>query len=323
MKILVTGGAGFIGSHLCDHLLAWGDEVHALDNLSLGRVEHIAHHLDNRAFRFIQADLLDVEALSALFARERYEAVFHMAANSDIRKGSEQTDLDLRQTFLTTFHVADCARRFGVREIIFPSSSTVYGAHEAPLSETTGPMCPASFYGAAKLASEAFLCAHAAMHGISVWIFRLPNVVGERLTHGCVYDFVHRLKQDPTRLVVFGDGRQSKPYAHVKDVIDGMMLGWEHSHERVNLFNLGGEETLSVGEIARIVADEMGLAGARIEYTGEAGGWLGDITHFRYDARKIRSLGWKPRHTAEEAIRAAVRDLMRAQPPANPGASAP
>jgi len=311
MKNLVSGGAGFIGSHLCDHLLAWGDEVHALDNLSLGRMENVAHHLDNRKFRFIRADLLDVEPLRALFEAERYDAVFHLAANSDIRRSCHETDLDLRQTFLTTYNVAECARRSGVREILSMSSSTVYGPHDKPLAETTGPLHPVSLYGAAKLASEGFLTAYASLFDIAVWIFRLPNVVGARLTHGCVRDFVERLQKDPTQLLILGDGSQHKPYLHVKDLIDAMMLAWEHSHDRINCFNIAADGTTSVREIARIVIEEMGLRNVRIEYTGEERGWPGDVPHFQYDSSKIRNLGWKARHTAEEAIREAVRSMVK------------
>jgi len=313
MKILVTGGAGFIGSHLCDHLLAWGDEVHALDNLSCGRKENIAHNLGHRAFRFIQADLLDLEPLQRLFGAERYDTVFHLAGNSDIRRGYRETALDLRQTFLTTYNVAECARRYGMREILFASSSTVYGAHDKPLSESTGPLHPISFYGAAKLASEGFLTAYASLFDMTVWMFRLPNVVGARLTHGCVYDFVERLRKDPTQLLILGDGNQRKPYAHVKDVIDAMMLAWEHARDRVNCFAIGPEGTTSVREIARIVIEEIGLRNVRIEYTGEARGWPGDIPSFQYDARKIRALGWKPRHSSDQAIREAVRSMIEAQ----------
>ena len=315
MKNLVTGGAGFIGSHLCDHLLAWGDQVHALDNLSRGRKEHVAHHLDNRLFRFIEADLLDLEGLLKLFETERYDAVFHLAANSDIQRSARETDLDLRQTFMTTYNVAECCRRTTVRELLFTSSSTVYGPHEKPLSETTGPLQPISLYGAAKLAAEAFLTAYASLYGISLWIFRLPNVVGSRLTHGCVHDFVERLRKDPTQLLVLGDGQQRKPYTHVNDVIDAMMLAWEHSHDRVNCFNIAGDGLMTVREIARLVVEEMGLPNVRIEFTGEERGWPGDVTHFQYNTHKIRQLGWKPRHSPADAIRETVRAMIQSSPP--------
>jgi len=311
MKILITGGAGFIGSHLCDHLLAWGDQVHALDNLSRGRLENVAHNLDNRQFRFIQADLLEFEPLQRLFEAERYDAVFHLAGNSDIQRSVRETDLDLRQTFLTTYNVAECARRSNVREILFTSSSTVYGPHDKPLSEATGPLHPISLYGAAKLASEGFLAAYASLFDMSVWIFRLPNVVGERLTHGCVYDFVERLHKDLTQLLVLGDGKQEKPYADVKDVIDAILLAWKCSRDHVNCFNIAASGTTSVREIARIVIEEMGLRNVRIEYTGEERGWPGDVPHFQYDSYKIRALGWEPRHSSEQAIRQAVRSMVK------------
>jgi len=286
-----------------------------VDNLSLGRMENVAHNLDNRGFRLIQADLLDLEPLAELFEAERYDTVFHLAANSDIRRSAHETDLDLRQTFLTTYNVVECARRSEVREILFTSSSTVYGPHEEPMSELTSPLQPVSLYGAAKLAAEGFLSAYASLFNLSVWIFRLPNVVGERLTHGCVYDFVERLRKDPTRLVILGDGRQHKPYAHVKDVIDAMVLAWEHPDERVNCFNIGVNETTSVREIARMVIQEMGLKDVLTECTDDEAAWPGDIPYFQYDWRKLRALGWEPRHTPEEAIRAAVRALLQSRAP--------
>lgn len=311
MKILVTGGAGFIGSHLCDRLLARGDEVHALDNLSLGRRENLAHNLDHRAFRFIEADLLEVEPLRALFEAERYDAVFHLAANSDIQRSARETDLDLRLTFLTTHNVAECARLGGVREILFASSSTIYGLHDGPLSEQTGPLFPVSLYGAAKLAAEGFLSAYASMFDLSVWIFRLPNVVGARMTHGCVYDFIHHLREDPSQLVILGDGSQCKPYVHVEDVLDAMLLAWEHSRERINCFNIGTDSTTSVREIARIVIEEMGLCDVRLKYMGGESGWPGDVPRFQYDAGKIYALGWKARRTSDEAVRTAVRATIK------------
>ena len=317
MKILVTGGAGFIGSHVCDRLVERGDEVHALDNLSLGRKDHIAHHLsqagkpvppvERPTFRFFEADLLDFEALRATFSDGRYDAVFHMAANSDVQRSVAETDLDLHQTFLTTWHVLDCARQFGVPEILFPSSSTVYGPRDEPIAEDSGPLFPVSLYGAAKLAAEGFLSAYAALYDLRVWIFRLPNVVGPRMTHGCVFDFMQRLRADPSRLRVLGDGRQSKPYVYVDDLLDAMFLAWERSREPVNYFNVGVEDKVSVRRIAEIVIEAMGLRDVQIEYTGGKRGWPGDVPTYQYDFGKIHALGWKARFSSAEAVRRAVR----------------
>ena len=307
MKVLVTGGAGFIGSHACDRLLARGDQVHALDNLRLGRMANVAHLLENPRFRFLEADLLDLERLRALFAAERYDAVLHLAANSDIQRSTAETDLDLRLNCVTTHNVLECARLAGTREILFASSSTVYGAHVRPLAEDTGPLLPVSLYGAGKLAAEAFLSAFAALFDLSVWIFRLPNVVGSRMTHGAVHDFIHRLREEPARLVVLGDGRQRKPYVLVDEVLDAVFLAWERSRERVNCFNLGVNTTSSVQRLAEIVIEEMGLANVAIEYTGGAGGWPGDVPRFQYNLRKIHALGWQAQLTSDEAVRFAAR----------------
>jgi UDP-glucose 4-epimerase len=318
VKILVAGGAGFIGSHACDRLLALGHTVHALDNLSLGRIENIAHllkvgpvgnlaNIDHSRFRFIEADLLNFDSLRALFEAERYDAVFHLAANSDVRRSAVETNLDLRQTFLTTYNILECMRLAGTREILFASSSTVYGSREGALSEDAGPLRPVSLYGAAKLASEAYLSAFASLYGIRAWIFRLPNVVGARMTHGVIRDFIHRLREDPARLIVLGDGNQSKPYVLVDEVLDAMLLAWERSRERVNGFNIGVESATPVRTIAETVIAEMELENVAIEYTGGPAGWPGDVPRFRYDLARIHALGWRARRTSDEAVRLAAR----------------
>jgi UDP-glucose 4-epimerase len=244
-----------------------------------------------------------------------------MAANSDIQRSAQETDRDLHLTFLTTYNVAECARRSGTREIVFPSSSTVYGALEQPLAEETGPLLPVSLYGAAKLAAEGFLASYASMFDRAVWIVRLPNVVGPRLTHGCIHDFMRRLRDDPTRLVVLGDGRQRKPYAHVDDVIDALLLVRERARERVSLFNLAAEGNTSVREIAAIVIEEMGLRDVAIEFTGGESGWPGDVARFEYDTRRIERLGWKARHDSTEAVRLAVRAEVERMNRSREGAS--
>jgi len=310
MKVLVTGGAGFIGSHLCDRLLAEGATVHALDDLSLGRKENIAHNLDRSEFRFIEADVLEADRLCEIFRAESYDRVFHFAANSDIALGNRETDHDLRLTFLATYNVLECARRFGVGEIVFPSSSTVFGSHAGRLAEDSGPLRPASLYGAAKLASEAFLSAYSSLFGIRAWIFRLPNVVGGRMTHGCIFDFIEKLRADPSRLVVLGDGSQSKPYVLVEEVLNALFLAMRRPGGRINCYHIGVESTTSVRRIAEIVLEEMGLTDTKIEFSGGEAGWPGDVPRFRYDLRKIHALGWKARHTSDEAVRIAVRRLL-------------
>jgi UDP-glucose 4-epimerase len=307
MNILVTGGAGFIGSHLIDALLDAGHYVQSVDDLSLGRVENICHLNDHPRFRFHRLDVLEREALSRVFQQGAFQCVFHMVANSDIQAGARQTDLDLKRTFLTTISVLECMKEFGVKKLVFASTSAVYGEKDEVLHEDIGPLFPISFYGASKLASEAFISAFGANFGIKSWIFRFPNVVGERTTHGVLYDFISALEKDPRRLTVLGDGTQCKPYLYVKDLVEGMLCGWERSGEGLNYFNLGVETSTTVSQIAQFVVDAMGLKRVELNYTGGDRGWVGDVPRFQYDLSKIHRLGWKARRTSDEAVQLAIQ----------------
>ena len=212
MTLLVTGGAGFIGSHLVDRLLAEGHRVVAVDNFELGRRENLAHLHGAPRFAFHELDVLNRSALDRLFAEAKFDAVFHLAANSDIARGSTDPERDLRLTFHTTFETLDAMRRHGVGRVVFASSSAIYGDRDECLVEEAGPLKPVSLYGAAKLAGEAYLSAYVHAFGLQGWVCRFPNVVGERTTHGVVHDFIHRLREDPAKLRILGDGRQEKPY---------------------------------------------------------------------------------------------------------------
>ncbi|MCS2225718.1 NAD-dependent epimerase/dehydratase family protein [Bacteroides fragilis] len=195
MKILVTGGAGFIGSHLCDLLVCNDNQVVALDNLSRGRKENIMHLVDDGHFSFIQEDLLNRSSLRQIFIQEDFDMVYHLAANSDIQKGSQDPTVDYDLTFNTTFNVLQCMKEFKVKKFFFASTSAIYGETSDWLKENYGPLLPVSNYGAAKLASEAFISAFSSMYNIQTWIARFPNVVGERFTHGVIYDFIHKLQK--------------------------------------------------------------------------------------------------------------------------------
>ena len=308
-RILVTGGAGFVGSHLIDRLLAKGYFVVCIDDLSLGRVSNIGHHLGNGRFKFIQMDMLDRTRLRRVFRRFGFGCVFHMAANSDIQKGWRCPETDLEKTFLTTFAALECMRLEKVKEIVFASSSAIYGELDERLKENSGPLFPASFYGAAKLASEGYIAASCAA-GMKAWIIRFPNVIGERATHGVMYDFVRKLKKDPRRLVILGNGKQKKPYLYVKDVVDGILFAWRNSNKPVNCFNLGVTDSTSVSEIAGIVTEAMGLENVRLQYTGGAKGWVGDIPRFSYDVSKLAKLGWKAKKTSTESVRHAIKAYL-------------
>jgi UDP-glucose 4-epimerase len=313
MRVLVTGGAGFIGSHLCDALVDRGDDVWCIDNLYLGREENICHLLPRANFRFVRANVLDRAALDDLFTAGRFEAVFHLAANSDIQQGSRDQDLDLQLTFMTTVETLKAMQRHGVRRVFFASTSAVFGDTPELLRETSGPLCPVSFYGACKLAAEAFLSVFAASFGFRACVLRFPNVVGERCTHGAVYDFIQRLRQDSTRLRVLGDGSQTKPYLYVKDLVEAILLTFEKAAGPLAIYHVAGDGLTSVRQIAETVIAEMGLQGTPIEYSGGKVGWVGDVPYFQYDVSKIRALGFRHRYNSTEAVRLAIRRILGKQ----------
>ena len=308
-NILVTGGAGFVGSHLSDALIEEGHNVVVVDNLILGRKENISHLFKHNRFRFYKEDLLDHDALRLIFEKEKFDAVFHLAANSDIQKGGESPEVDLELTFMTTFSVLQCMREFEVEQIVFSSSSAMYGESKELFHEDHGPLFPASFYGAAKLASEGFISAFCENFGIWAWILRFPNVVGERATHGAIFDFINKLKKNPNELEVLGDGEQNKPYLYVKDLVEGMLFAWKNSFDKLNVFNLGVDSRTKVKKMAEIVIEEMGLD-AKIRFTGGDKGWVGDVPQFRYDLTKIHELGWQAKMTSDQAVRLAVRKIL-------------
>jgi len=311
MNILVTGGAGFIGSHLIDALLAKNNTVVCLDDLSLGTEENLEHQMDNDKFKFIKLDLLDKKALDKVFSKNKFDCVFHMAANSDIKAGAENVDVDLEKTFMTTFNVLEAMKKHKVRQFVFASTSAVYGELDGALSEDIGPLFPISFYGAAKLGSEAYISAFGENYDIQSWIFRFPNVVGKRSTHGVIFDFINKLRKNPNALEILGDGKQEKPYVYVKDVVEGIIFGWKNASEKLNYFNLGVDSATTVTKIAEVVVEEMGLSNVKFNYTGGDRGWAGDVPKFQYDLSKINKLGWKAKRTSDEAVALAVKSLLK------------
>jgi UDP-glucose 4-epimerase len=305
MRVLVTGGAGFVGSRAVGRLLELGHDVCAVDDLSLGREANLAGASSSGRFELLRMDVCSPE-LEGVFARFRPDRVFHLAANSDISKGTRDPRTDLDRTFLTTYHVLDVMRRAGVRELVFSSTSAIYGDAPLAIAETHGPLEPISMYGAAKLAAEAYVSAYAHLYGISAWVFRFPNVVGPNLTHGAIFDFVERLSRDRTHLEVKGDGTQNKPYLDVDDLLDAILLAVEVPAQPVATYNVAAEGMTSVREIAERVREALGLPGAAITYGKEPRGWPGDVPTFSYDTKKIRALGWKPRRTSNEAVMASI-----------------
>lgn len=311
MKLLVTGGAGFIGSHLCESLIGQGHEVWCVDNLYLGTEENIRHIESSSRFHFEKCDVLDTARFDSLLEKSGADTVFHMAANSDIQQGSINHDIDLKLTFMTTYEVLQAMRRHRVTRIFFASTSAVFGdTGTAVLHEDYGPARPCSLYGAAKLAAEAYLSVFAETFGFQVWILRFPNVVGERSTHGVVHDFIRRLRENPGRLEVLGNGLQRKPYLYVKDVVRAILLLVEKETVSPAIYHAAGEGLTTVREIAEMVVEEMGLKGIPISYQSIAGGWAGDVPFYQYDNRKIARLGFKPAYASTDAVRIAIQKML-------------
>ena len=309
MRILITGGAGFVGSHLCDALLERNHDLTVVDNLILGRKENISHLLGRSDFEFIEEDLLHEKAMRDIFKNGKFDMVYHLAANSDIQKGGKDPMVDYNLTFNTTFHVLQYMKEFGVKKFFFASTSAIYGEAYDVLNEDYGPLRPVSNYGAGKLASEAFISAFSSTYQIQTWITRFPNVVGERFTHGVIYDFIHKLQKSPAELVVLGNGEQCKPYVYVKDLVAGILHVVGHATDPYNVYMLGSDTRTKVKEIAAMVIEEMGLE-AKIKYTGGDRGWVGDVPEFRYDLSKVNRLGWKAAYTSNESVRLAIQKAL-------------
>lgn len=315
MQILVTGGAGFIGSHLCDYLISLDHRLTIVDDLSLGRKENIQHILCEPAdVDFHAISVLD-RAFEELVLDTDFDCVFHLAANSDIAAGSRDRRVDLDKTFLTTWTVLECMAKAGIDQFVFASTSAIYGDVAEPTNEDFGPLLPESFYGAAKLASEAYCSAYAHRHNIRTWVVRFPNVIGSRATHGVIFDFVRRLKEDPSVLRVLGDGSQDKPYLYVHDLVDAILHVWQRAEPApYEVYNVGPGTSTQVRRIAEIVLEGMKLLGKTpIEYGSEPIGWPGDIPKFAYDTRKIEALGWRCERSSDMAVAQAAADIIAEQ----------
>ena len=304
MKILVTGGAGFIGSHLIDRLLVKGEEVVCIDNLLLGKKEFLKDAMKNEHFQFHNFDMLLMDKLDGIFKKEKFDFVYHLAANSDIQAGIASTNRDLQLTFKLTYNVLECMRRHNVGKILFTSSPTIFGNHDEPLTEEL-PMKPESLYGASKLASEAYIRAFSALYGIQAWILRLSNMVGERSTHGILYDFVNKVKSNQNELIVLGDGNQNKPYMYVQELIDCMFFVINNANNKINAFNVGPKDSVKVSEIAKLFLNYFGT-GQKIKYTGGKTGWKGDVPFYSHNSIKLNTLGWEPRLTSKDAVKKAI-----------------
>lgn len=310
MKYFITGGAGFIGSHMVDRLLQDSNSfVTIYDNLCSGQTAFIKKHLQSRRAVLIKGDMLDFEELKEKIIK--HDVVFHFAANPDIAKSMIETDLDLKQTILSTYNLLEAMRLNAIKTIIFSSGSGIYG--DVGLTETPedfGPLMPISMYGASKLGAEGIISAFCHMFDMQSFIFRFANVVGKRQTHGVGYDFIKKLKVNPDELEILGDGTQSKSYIHVTDIIEAILFVYRNSHGKVNFFNVATDDYIDVTRIAQIVIQEMGLKNVRCNYTGGDRGWKGDVPKVRFCLRKIHQLGWKAKHNSTEAVRKSIREML-------------
>lgn len=309
-NVFLTGGAGFIGTHLIPILLDQGIGVTVFDDFSTGSYQAIANYVGKKGFRFYQGDLCHYNGvLKAMSPLEwDHDVVWHLGANTLIPAGSSDLNIDLQSNVIGTKNVLDCMRALGIKKILFASTAATYGDEPGVvLSEEHGPMKPISLYGASKLAAEAFLSAYVALFGLEAWVFRFSNVIGGGMGHGVIYDLVQKLRKTPKRLDVWGDGKGMKPYFLVEDCIRGMMTAYRN---KPDLYNLGCSNATAVSKVAEIVVEEMGAKEVEIVYAGGRCGFPGDVPCVFYDTTKIEGIGWKTSMTSDEAVRNAAKRII-------------
>lgn len=300
MMYFITGCAGFIGSNLVDRLLANGHTVTGYDNFSTGQQEFIASALQNSRFQLIRGDVLDLPALTE--AMRGADFVFHLAANADVRFGTEHPRKDLEQNTIATYNVLEAMRANNVKRIAFSSTGSVYGeAKVIPTPEDAPFPVQTSLYGASKLAGEGLIAAYCEGFGFTGYIFRFVSILGERYSHGHVFDFYKKLLKNPNELSVLGNGQQRKSYLYVQDCIDALLFAVEKSQEKVNIYNLGTDEYCEVNDSIGWISGHLGINPHR-KYSGGERGWIGDNPFIFLDTAKIRSLGWKPKLTIQQGI---------------------
>lgn len=307
---MITGGAGFIGSHLARLLLDKGHQVVCADNFELGKKENVAALLSNPNFKLVEMDVSEADKFSELLYECKTERIFHLAANSDIQKSARMPSVDFTNTFATTYSVLDGMRRNGIKKLFFASTSAVYGDKDGKnVSEDTGDLRPISYYGGAKLVSEAFISSYAYMNDLEVLIFRFPNVLGPNLTHGVIFDFIRKLKTNPHELEILGDGTQCKPYLYVTDLVEAISEYSFMQDKGVEIFNIGVDTATTVLEIADMVCKRLGLENVRYNFTSGNVGWKGDVPTFQYDLSKIYASGWRAKHNSNESVQATLDNL--------------
>ena len=299
-KFIVTGCAGFIGSNLVDRLLATGHHVTGIDNFSTGQRQFLSGALAHSDFQLVETDLLDLDALKQSFAGG--EVVFHLSANADVRFGTEHPRRDLEQNTIATYNVLEAMRANGVKKIAFASTGSVYGDMPVvPTPEDAPFPIQTSLYGASKAACEGMIAAYCEGFGFQSWIFRFVSILGERYTHGHVFDFYQKLQNDPSRLAVLGNGKQRKSYLYIQDCIDAMLLAVDKAGDKVNIFNLGVDGYCEVNDSIGWICAELGVQ-PKLEYSGGNRGWIGDNPFIFLETKKIQSLGWKPKFSIRDGV---------------------
>ncbi|MFH1521134.1 MAG: NAD-dependent epimerase/dehydratase family protein [Candidatus Micrarchaeota archaeon] len=307
-NVLVTGGAGFIGSHVVDELLSQGAFVTVVDNMSTGQPQIVQLHSKNKNYNFLEIDLLNRKQL--IESTKGVDFVFHLAANADIRGGVKNSSIDLEQNVIATHNVLEAMRINEVKGLAFSSSAAVYGTQNTFPTLEDAPKIQTSLYGASKLSCEAFIEAYSLYYGITSSIYRFVSVVGERYPHGVVIDFYRKLKKNPHELEILGDGKQKKSFMYVKDCVAGIMAGIKGTNSGSDVFNLGQNYTITVNEVADIITKEMKLENVKYCYTGGNVGWLGDQPVVLLSTNKIVSKSWKPIISIEDGLKKTINYLL-------------
>lgn len=314
-KMVVTGGAGFLGSHLVEKLIDLNNDIIVLDNFSTGKIEFINHLQHKKKLSVCKTDLLNISVKELAQLLKSTDVVWHLAANPEVKVGETNTRIHIDQNLFVTYNLLEAMRTAQTNTIIFTSTSTVYGdAITLPTPEEYGPLLPISTYGASKLACEALITAYCHTFNMRTIIFRFGNVIGPRLTHGVIFDFINKLHNNPAELEILGNGEQLKSYCYITDCIDAMLFACRHSKGRINIFNISSEDACKVSEIADIVVKKLNLKSVKYRYTGgvEGGrGWKGDVKRMLLSIAKLKKMGWKPKYSSKEAVAHTVEALLK------------
>lgn len=306
---IVTGGAGFIGSHMTEKLISMGENVTVIDNFSSGNIQNLERCKDHKLFNLIKTDLNSTQ-----IRLDGIKNVFHLAAYPEVSTGFENPGLAYKENVENTFKLLESIRKSNVENLIFSSSSVVYGEpEEIPTPESYGPLLPISAYGGSKLACESLISSYCNNYGIRCIIVRFANVIGLRSNHGVIWDFIHKLLKNNEKLEILGDGTQSKSYIHVNDCINGILVSLEKSQKNIDVFNIGNYDKVDVMTIGKIVCNALSLENVKFLTTGgtsDGRGWVGDVKHMLLDVSKLKNLGWTPKLSSLEAVKLASKEIL-------------